>query len=347
MSISREDVLNLFAGHSLGRIAVFSGLPSLTSAGLAAAGVRYATAHTDATQMAAAAASTFELFGFESAVVPFDLCVEAEAMGAPIDFQDNVAAFLAPVVTKPFEPDVQTKDWPGLGRLDQAGRVPLVAEAIGLLKSGVGRFVAVGAWIPGPFTLSWQLFGAEGWLTALAEAEGVDLWLEAVGAALTRVARRYREAGADFITVHEMGGSPQVIGPASFRRWVKPALAGLFAAMPVPAVLSVCGDTNAVVGDLVECGPGAINVDQRNNLARTRPIVGRRALLFGNLDPVGVLSQGSPETVAQTVMEIIATGADAVWPGCDLWPEVPEANFRALMEAALGPAANGQSVKPA
>src|SRR5713226_7291851 len=254
--------------------------------------------------MAAAAASTFERFGFESAVVPFDLCVEAEALGAPVDFQDNVAAFLAPVVTQPFEPNLEAKNWPGLDQLDQSGRVPLVAEAIGRLKSGVGRFVVVGAWIPGPFTLSWQLFGADGWLSALGEADGVELWLATVGAALVRVARRYRESGADFITVHEMGGSPQVIGPASFRRWVKPALAGLFAALPPPAVLSVCGDTNAVVGDLVECAAGAVSVDHRNDLARSRQTVGRRALLFGNFDPVGGLSQGTPATVAQMVKEI-------------------------------------------
>jgi [methyl-Co(III) methanol-specific corrinoid protein]:coenzyme M methyltransferase len=104
-------------------------------------------------------------------------------------------------------------------------------------------------------------------------------------------------------------------------------------------VLSVCGNTNAVVGDLVDCGPGAVNVDQRNNLARSRQIVGRRALLFGNFDPVGLLSQATPEAVAQTVREIAAAGADAVWPGCDLWPEIPEANFRALMETATGLAA--------
>jgi [methyl-Co(III) methanol-specific corrinoid protein]:coenzyme M methyltransferase len=94
-----------------------------------------------------------------------------------------------------------------------------------------------------------------------------------------------------------------------------------------------------VVGDLVDCGPGAVSVDQRNNLARSREIVGRRALLFGNFDPVGVLSQASPDAVAQTVREIAAAGADAIWPGCDLWPEIPEANFRALMESAHGLAA--------
>jgi [methyl-Co(III) methanol-specific corrinoid protein]:coenzyme M methyltransferase len=99
-------------------------------------------------------------------------------------------------------------------------------------------------------------------------------------------------------------------------------------------VVSVCGDTNAVVDDLLACGAGALNVDQRNDLARTREMAGRRVLLLGNLDPVGVLSEGTPEAVADDVRRIALAGADAVWPGCDLWPEIPEENFRALMETA-------------
>jgi [methyl-Co(III) methanol-specific corrinoid protein]:coenzyme M methyltransferase len=207
-------------------------------------------------------------------------------------------------------------------------------EALRRLKAGAGRRVAVGAWIPGPFTLGWQLFGGEAWLAATVEGDQIAEWLAAAADALAQVARRYREAGADYLTVHEMGGSPQIIGPRRFRRWVMPALGRLCAALPKPVVLSVCGDTNAAVEDLLACGAGALNVDQRNNLARTREIIGRRALLLGNLDPVGVLSEGTPQAVAGAVRLIGEAGADAVWPGCDLWPAVPEENFRALMDGA-------------
>ncbi len=43
----------------------------------------------DAKKMAKAAASTYKLSGFPSAVVPLDLYVEAEALGAEIDFREN------------------------------------------------------------------------------------------------------------------------------------------------------------------------------------------------------------------------------------------------------------------
>ncbi len=334
MPSPREDILNLLAGRALGRLPVFGGLPSLTASGLQAAGLHLGDTHTDAELMARAAATTFELFEYESAVAPFDLCVEAEALGAGVDFQTDGDGFMAPVVDRPLAVGQLRPDGPEIAGLAVAGRVPLVAEALRRLRAGVGRQVAIGAWIPGPFTLSWQLFGAEAWLAETVEGQDVAGWLGALAHALSQVGRAYRAAGADFLTIHDMGGSPQVVGPRTFRRWVRPALARLVAELPGPVVVSVCGDTNAVVEDLLDCRPAGLNVDQCNQLARTRQITGERALLFGNLDPVGVLSQGTPEAVADEVRRIGRAGADAVWPGCDLWPDIPEANFRALMDSA-------------
>jgi len=330
MPRSRDETLALLRGERLARLPVFSGLPSLTASGLKAAGVRYSEAHTDAAKMAAAAASTFELFGFESAVVPFDLCVEAEALGGGVDFQADVDVFLAPVVSTPlaeFDCGLPTA-------LEHAGRIPLVAEAIRTLKGGVGREIAIGAWAPGPFTLAWQLFGGDAWLSALQDIERAARRLDSLSGFLAQVAAFYRRAGADFITIHEMGGSAQVTGPGRFQALVKPALRKLSARVESPKVLSVCGDTNAIVGDLAECGADALNVDQRNDLARTRRLLGPQALLLGNLDPMGVLSRGTPERVAQTVAAIAQAGANAIWPGCDLYPEIPAENLRALMKAA-------------
>ncbi len=329
---SRDETLAILRGERVARLPVFSGLPSLTAAGLRAAGGRYSEAHTDAAKMAAAAASTFELFGFESAVVPFDLCIEAEALGCGVDFQTDVDIILAPVVDQPLN-NLAKVQKPSQG-LTNAGRIPLVAEAIRKLKAGVGREIAIGAWVPGPFTLAWQLFGADAWLSALQEPDHAAQWLESLADFLAQVATQYRNAGADFITVHEMGGSPQVTGPARFTALVQPALKKLFAAIESPRVLSVCGDTNAIVRDLAACGADALSVDQRNDLARTRRLLGADAVLFGNFDPVEVLSHGTPEQVTQSVAAITRAGASAIWPGCDLYPEIPDENMRALISSA-------------
>jgi len=119
-----------------------------------------------------------------------------------------------------------------------------------------------------------------------------------------------------------------------FRSLVQPALVWLFAHLPSPNDVSVCRGTNALVGDLVECGAGALSVDQCNGLAHTRQTLGPERLLFGNIDPVGVLSEGSTDDVARAVYAGVNAGVNAIWPGCDLFPETPDNNMRALIETA-------------
>lgn len=322
MPDSRAEILALLHGTRLGRLPVFGVLPSLTASGLHRSGVKYSAAHTDPEKMAKAAASTFEWFGWESAVVPFDICVEAEALGCRVDFQADTELFLAPTVQSPIGDLVIPK------RL--GGHIPLVAEAIGTLKRQVGRQVLVGAWIPGPFTLAWQAFGADTWLSSVGEGSA-DEAIGKLGEYLGAVGNLYSNAGADFVTVHEMGGSPQVIGPQKFRSLVKPALVKLLAKLPRPHILSICGDTDAIVHDLAECRPNAINVDHRNDLARTRREL-PEVVLLGNYDPVGELRSGSIQDVAHLVERIALDGADALVPGCDLYPDIPEENFRTLVE---------------
>ena len=332
MPSSRAEVLAVLSGEPIERWPVFSGLPSLTAVGLRASGVAYQNAHTDAALMARAAASTHALYGFESAVVPFDLCVEAEALGCVVDFQTDTDAFLAPVISQALSWD----EWQPGARDDllQSGRIPLVGNALRMLRHQVGQQVAIGAWLPGPFTLAWQLFGAEAWLAGLAEPKKAGAVLDTLAELLGRVGRFYGEAGADFLTVHEMGGSPQVIGAKHFRSFVAQPLTRLMATLPRPRVLSICGATSEIVADMAATGADALHVDQRNDLARTRRVLGPKAVILGNFDPVQTLSQGTPVSVADSVQQTIAAGANAIWPGCDLWPDIPDENFRALMYSA-------------
>ena len=157
--------------------------------------------------------------------------------------------------------------------------------------------------------------------------------LNALADALIAVANAYHDAGADFITIHEMGGSPGVIGPPAFGSLLLPRLQKLIAAVPAPRVLSVCGNTNQAMPLLVQAGADAISVDQLNDLARSREIIGSDALLFGNIDPVGVLAHSDEQGVWRAVENAIEAGVDAIWPGCDLYLPAPPGNLVAMVKA--------------
>ena len=131
------------------------------------------------------------------------------------------------------------------------------------------------------------------------------------------------------LTVHEMGGSPGVLGPKRFESFVLPALQKVFASLTRPRILSVCGNTNAAMPLLAQAGADAISVDQLNNLVASRAAL-PDTLLFGNLDPVAVLANGSPAAVHQAVTAAVTAGVDAIWPGCDLYPFTPVENLKAM-----------------
>ena len=83
----RSEILDLLSGKKIDSQPVFSGLIHVTAEGLSSEGLFFHETHNDANKMAKAAASTFKLSGLPSAVVPLDMYVEAEALGAEINFR--------------------------------------------------------------------------------------------------------------------------------------------------------------------------------------------------------------------------------------------------------------------
>jgi [methyl-Co(III) methanol-specific corrinoid protein]:coenzyme M methyltransferase len=269
--------------------------------------------------------------------------VEAEALGAKVDFREEderaeharVTEFLYDNVEK-FATETQRhgdyKDSQWLRDSGaQKGRIPLVCEAIRLLKEDVGQEIAIGGYIPGPFTLLSLLVETMDLYTSMRRrSETVHAALEITTSVLAAVGNAYHEAGADFLTVHEMGGSPGVLGPKRFESVVLPYLQDLMSALPRPAVLSACGNTNGSMKLLAASGADALSVDQTNDLSASRQEL-PDVLLFGNLDPVGLISQGRPDEIADAVKSAVRSGVDAVWPGCDLHLGTPLENLRALV----------------
>lgn len=330
----RADALAVLEGRPVPGYPCFSGLINVTAEGLAGLGLDLSQVHSDASDMAAAAASTCRISPFGSAVVPLDLCVEAELLGADVDF-GSPGGLQFPKVSRPLAGSVTELTVEVPPDPARCERVSTVVEAIGILKADVGDEVAVGAWVPGPFTLATLIVDLPGLLSETRRQPGaVEDLLKALVGVLEDVGRAYGDAGADFLTVHEMGGSPGFIGPGPFEELVLPRLRDLLGALPAPRVLSICGRVGDSMGLLRDVGAEAISVDQSTDLASSREILGPGVPLFGNIDPVGVLASSSEADVRSAVAAAISAGVDAVWPGCDLLPDLPASNLTAMVAEA-------------
>jgi [methyl-Co(III) methanol-specific corrinoid protein]:coenzyme M methyltransferase len=331
---SRERVLRFFRREEIDRLPAFSGMGNITVHGLEEYGWKFADIHVDAQKMARTAASTFRLFGFECAVVPFDMGVEAEALGAGINFYSHHTDIVYPTISEKVTEKVADLDIRVPANLAKAGRIPLVTEALRLLKEEVGRQVAIGAWVLGPYTLAGQLVDiADLAKMAFKKKDLVSKVLETLAGVLIEISRIYREAGADYITVREMGAGPDILSPRMFKALIRPHLESVFHALESPKILHICGDTNSIVEDMALCGADGISVEQQNDVAESRKRVGPDLFILGNVDQYGVMVKGKPDDIDHAVKTSIANGADAPWPGDDIFPTVPRENMEALVSA--------------
>ena len=330
----RKQILDLLSGTKIENKPVFSGMIYVTAAGLESEGLVFHEVHKDAKKMAKAAASTYKLTGFPSAVLPLDLCAEAEALGAEIDYREN-EPFEFPRVKKAKFHSVKeiTTEITESTEIINKGRMNLVCDAIRMLKEDIGNGAVIGVWMPGPFTLMTLLVEPiKLFLEMKREPEIVHSSLKQLSSLLSKVGDAYHSAGADLLTVHDMGGSPAFIGSARFEQFVLPALKDLIADLPQPRVLSICGNINASMPLIAHVGADAISVDQTNDLTVSRKILGDGMLLFGNIDPVATLSLGSEAEVMQAVAKSKEAGVDAVWPGCDLVLQTPIQNIEEMVD---------------
>ncbi len=331
---SRQTILDLLSGKTIDSQPAFSGLIHVTAEGLQSESLVFHEIHKDAQKMARAAASTFKLSGMPSAVAPLDMLVEAEALGAAIDFVEK-REYIFPQIVQPLFASTKYLNERYFQSADfiNKGRIPIVCKAIRFLKEDIGQEAVIGGLLPGPYTLLLFLIEPGGLFAEMKrEPTAVADALFHLSTFLAKVGSAYREAGADFITIHDMGGSPGFIGPAKYEQFAYPAEKLLITELPAPRVLSVCGNTNNSMELLAETGAEAISVDQLNNLRASRKILTGK-FLFGNIDPVKTLSEGDENAIKGAMMEAEEAGVDAIWPGCYLVPQTPIQNLKIFASA--------------
>lgn len=326
----REKMLSLLSGQKIDTVPAFSGLIHVTAEGLEREGMKLHEVHHEAGKMARVAASTFKLTGMPSATLPLDLCAPAEALGSELNFYEDGRLQFPQVRKVIFESTREIGEVVVRGKW-KGGRIGVICEAIRLVKEDVGKDVVISGLIPGPYTLLLYLCNLPNMVREMKrEPQSVLDALFHLSSCLAELGHAYREAGADFITIHDMGGSAGFVGPSVYEQFVFPAEQDLIEKLSKPSVLSVCGRMDKALHLLAQTGADAISIDQTTDLVVAREAL-KDTLLFGNMDPVEALYRGDEARVVEAVQRAKEAGVDAVWPGCDLVPSTPVQNIRKML----------------
>jgi len=322
---AKERVRRFFKREPVDVMPVFSGMGMVTIQAIERIGIRFAQVHGSSDYLARSATVSSDIYGFDAVVVPYDMCTIPEAMGRGCTVYAESEGVLYPTVPEKWGSHEQISIDPDFA---SKARMPIVEDALKTLVQE-GKY-AVGGWVLGPFTLGGQVFELDVLLKGVKkEPEKVQAFMDKMTDAVIRVARRYQALGVDYLSIREMGSGTDLLSPRMWKQLIQPYVRKIFAALESPKILHICGGTDLIVDLMNDCGADALSFDQKNNLAETRKKIGDEVILLGNFDPYGTLCQMDASQVEAVIKGCIDDGADAVWPGCDIWPEVKPDNVKA------------------
>lgn len=282
-----------------------------------------------------------ETYGYDCILIDLDTTMLAEAMGAQRDSTPGEPGHIAgPAIRSLDEAEKLRPADP-----ERDGRIPVLLEAVRIMARAVGGQVAIrGNADQCAFSLAGLLRGMEDYLCDLLtepDHPGLQHLLEVCYQTHLATHRALRRAGADFTSLGDSPAGPDVVSPATFQRFARPYQERLLrdlAADGIFAVIHICGNTSAILEQLAEYPACGFELDYKTDAARAKATAGRAHVLFGNVDPSGVVARGSAADVREAARKLIETwqpgGRFVLNAGCALPTLTPPENIRALVAAA-------------
>jgi len=329
----KERVLAALAGKPIDHLPL---MPITMMFAADTAGVSYREYASHSEVLARAQLLTADRYGFDYVSAISDPAREASDLGAAVEWFDNQPPAI-------IESRALLADKGTLAQLRQPdaaapGRMCDRVIAVGLLATSAGADRIVEGWIEGPCAMSADLRGLNTlMLDFYDDADFVDLLTEFVVTMEIAFARAQIAAGATLIGIGDAAAS--LIGPKFYERFVFGGECRLVRAiheMGALARLHICGNTRRILKGMGQTGADIVDLDFLSPIHEGRAAMGERQMLLGNIDPVRVLRDGTPESIAAALAECHRQAGPRyiVGAGCEAPRGTPPENLMAMTSYA-------------
>lgn len=273
-------------------------------------------------------------FGIDWVTVMSDAYAEASAFGLQIDYPEDdlpvdrsghLADLDAVRRLKPYRVMDHRRT---LGRLEE---IRLYRERCG------DRYFIVG-WVEGPIAEYADIRGvSEAATDLLDDPVTVGRAMDTITDCALEFISAQVKAGAHCIGIGDAFSSQ--IGPALYRQFAferEKRMVAHIHGLGALAKLHICGNTAAILPDMIATGADIIDVDHLvPSMADVVQHLGPRQVFSGKTDPVSVIQDGTPAQIAAGVhaSQTQANGRCIVSAGCEITPGTTLANMRAFRAA--------------
>lgn len=279
-------------------------------------------------------------YGYDNVWSLFYVGKEAELLGCKdILFSDDGPPNVADFVIKSYD-DIAKLEIP-----DDLNAHPAwqeIAHCLAILRSEVGGTHPICAYLTASTTLPAVLMGMDKWMELLltGPADVRDELLRKCSDFFQKQLAAYRAAGAQVLIYSTPFGSPTFLGMPRFKTFVMPWMQRDLAASDVDDLVYYCGMAafNPVIGQVMDTLQIKTHyISPLADLAEAKAIIGQRGLTCGVIDDIKMLHWSPEETHAEVkrICRLGMTDQHFLF-GTGLMPlGIPEANIRALMDAAM------------
>lgn len=263
-------------------------------------------------------------------IFPFmDLTVEAEALGLKINFpEDENPSVRSHSIKTEEDLEAIKLRYKGI-----SGRMPVFIKVVENIAKNFS--IIKGAYTIGPFTLAGELMGvSELNMNVILNPELAHKFLEFTTYVIKDYAKALLDAGAETIAVLEP--SAVMLSPTQFEDFSGRYFSYLVEELKAPLILHICGNTTHLLKKMSNTGAIGLSLDSLVNLKEASKIVPSNVALIGNLDPVRIFLQSTPEEVAKATRDLVEEMKGAknfiLSSGCDLPVGTPLENIEAFMK---------------
>lgn len=268
-----------------------------------------------------------------AATVIMDLTVEAEAFGADIHFtEDAVPAVVGHLLND--ADDIKALKVPSL----KAARVPEYLKANLLSARTVNDRPVLGGCI-GPFSLAGRLYDmSEIMVLIYQDPDAAHTLLAKCTEFILKYCQALKATGVDGVVMAEPAAG--LMSDDDCKRFSSDYIGYIVRQVQDDSfsiVLHNCGNTGHCTKAMVATGAAAYHFGNKCDMRQVIKDVPPTALAMGNIDPVSVFKEGTPEQMYETTTRLLQDMKQypnfVLSSGCDTPPHTPMENIDAFFKA--------------
>lgn len=283
--------------------------------------------HRNLNEMIAIGKSTLQT-GFNAINIPFDMAVEAEALGCEIVWSNKK-------VDIPQVREAKIRDITGISideKILQKGRIPLVLKVIAMQRKNFPDYPIIPLLV-GPFTLACMITDINDMFKIMItdQQKSMEILDKMADFCILYGAEQYKN-GADAVLLLDPNVSG--LGANQFENILIPVYRKITDKLKKGLIIHICGNIKRILKLIPECGFDGLSFDNpAMDIEFVKDTVGDKMKLIGAVPTVSCILGGTEADVFDKSLDSIKKGVDLLAPSCCLPPNSKLNNLKKMAEA--------------